>query len=113
MPRPCRSANSCGSRSDRILGFVYCGPSPDTDADPETTGQILSIHVDPELTGHGIGRMLMGKATELMRAHGFAFATLWVVTDNHRARRFYENLDWRLDGSPAAGGARRRRGGRR
>ena len=30
---------------------------------------------------------------------GFREATLWVVRENDRARRFYEALGWALDGA--------------
>jgi ribosomal protein S18 acetylase RimI-like enzyme len=33
-----------------------------------------------------------------LRSHGFEEAVLWVLEDNPRTRRFYEQAGWRLDG---------------
>jgi ribosomal protein S18 acetylase RimI-like enzyme len=85
--------------SGSVCGFVYLGPSPDPDEDPDTTGQVLSIHVDPRMAGRGIGSRLMARAVASLRAAGYAAATLWVVAENRRARRFYEGLGWRVDGA--------------
>ncbi|MGH8873666.1 MAG: GNAT family N-acetyltransferase [Acidimicrobiia bacterium] len=83
----------------RVCGFVHVGPSPDSDDDPGTTGQILSIHVEPEVTGGGIGSRLMARAMASLHAAGYTAATLWVVAENRRAGAFYERLGWRLDGA--------------
>lgn len=85
--------------SEGVLGFVHLGPSPDPDDDPESTGQVLAIHVDPDLVGGGIGGLLMSHAIDSLRGSGYRDATLWVVTWNLRARTFYERLGWRLDGA--------------
>lgn len=82
-----------------VVGFIYFGPSPDADHDPTTTGQVLSLHVDPDLTNRGIGRRLIQHALDGFRGAGCASATLWVVAENRRSRGFYERLGWRPDGS--------------
>ena len=84
---------------DRIVGFVHLGPSPDADHDPGSTGHVYSIHVEPDVTGTGIGRRLLDAALRQLRADGCSLATLWVVVDNHRARRFYDQLGWQPDGT--------------
>ena len=87
------------ARTDsRVVGFVHLGPSPDAEHDPHSTGHIFSIHVDPDVVGTGVGRALMDAAMRRLRADGFVLATLWVVVDNQRARRFYTKLGWRPDG---------------
>ncbi len=82
-----------------LVGFVYCGPSPDPDDDPRQVGQILSIHVDPASTGRGVGRALMAEAIRTMRSDGHRTASLWVVDTNTRAKDFYERLGWQHDGA--------------
>ena len=41
----------------------------------------------------------MDAALRQLRADGCSIATLWVVVDNHRARRFYDQLGWQPDGT--------------
>ncbi len=48
--------------------------------------------------GTGAGRLLMSAFVERLRESGFEDATLWVLDDNPRARRFYEAAGWTLDG---------------
>ena len=83
---------------ERVVGFAYVGPSDDSAADPGT-GHIYSLHVDPDLQRHGIGRRLLDETMHRFAAAGNTAATLWVVTDNHTARRFYERLGWAPDGT--------------
>ena len=83
---------------DQVCGFVYFGPSPDPDDDPETVGHVLSIHVSSNLTGRGVGTRLMKAAIAGFVAEARNAVTLWVVADNDGARRFYERLSWRRDG---------------
>ena len=83
---------------DRVVGFVHLGQSPDDDADG-TTGHIYSVHVDPDLTGRGIGGQLVAAATTALGSDGYRAATLWVLAGNERARRFYQRLGWQGDGS--------------
>ncbi len=40
----------------------------------------------------------MNTAIDELRALGVREAVLWVLRDNRRARRLYENLGWRDDG---------------
>lgn len=82
---------------DRLIGFIRIGPSPDDDAD-ETTGHIFSVHVDPDLTGSGVGsRLVEAAVSELSLKH--RTATLWALSENEPAHRFYERLGWRRDGA--------------
>lgn len=82
----------------RLVGFALLGPTPDTDHDPATTGHVFAIHVDPQATGQGVGAVLLGGAVDALADAGYGAATLWVVGDNRRARRFYERAGWTPDG---------------
>lgn len=82
----------------RVAGFAYIGPSEDGDAGAGT-GHVFSLHVDPDLHRHGIGRRLLDETVRRFAAAGYRAATLWVVVDNEPARRFYERLGWTLDGA--------------
>jgi GntR family transcriptional regulator len=83
---------------ERVVGFAYVGPSDDNAADPGT-GHVYSLHVDPDVHRHGIGRRLLDETMRRFAAAGHEVATLWVVTENEPARRFYERLGWTPDGT--------------
>ena len=81
--------------TEDLSGFVGVGPSRDVEGE----GELYAIYVDPQQWGTGRGRTLMERGLEELRAQGFEEATLWVLEDNPRARRFYEAAGWRLDGA--------------
>lgn len=83
---------------DGIVGFVALGPSRDDEA-VAATGEVYAIYADPGVWGLGVGRHLMERANEELRAAGFREATLWVIETNARARRFYTIAGWTTDGA--------------
>lgn len=84
---------------DRVVAFVYFGPAPDEEGSSDRSGHVFSVHADPGFTGRGIGAALMAHVVMEMSDAAFVDATLWVVTGNPGARRFYERLGWRSDGA--------------
>ncbi len=88
-------------RDGNIVGFGGAGPSRDVDGE----GELYSIYVDPSEWGGGAGRMLMDETLSFLGAR-FDAATLWVLRDNPRARRFYEKYGWFADGETKAADAR-------
>jgi ribosomal protein S18 acetylase RimI-like enzyme len=80
-------------------GFVAVQPTRDPGADPAVTGEITAIYLLPAHQGSGAGRELMAAAVEHLTSAGFRRATLWVLTTNVRARRFYEAAGWLPDGA--------------
>ena len=92
-----RSAFLVAASRGTVLGFASVGPSRDPDA--RSAGELYSIYVDPDHWGSGHGRALIAEAEARLRSAGFAEATLWVLGDNPRARRFYEAAGWTLDGA--------------
>ncbi|MGZ4541139.1 MAG: N-acetyltransferase family protein [Blastococcus sp.] len=95
---PVRGALLAESGGGETVGFVDLVPSRDGDA-AAATGEVTSLYVVPEHWGAGIGRALMTGAVDRLREAGFAQATLWVLRDNTRARRFYELAGWATDGT--------------
>jgi ribosomal protein S18 acetylase RimI-like enzyme len=79
-------------KDGRVTGFVSVGDSRDEPG----RGELFAIYVLPEAWGSGAGPDLMATALEALR--GYPSATLWVLEDNPRARRFYEREGWILDG---------------
>jgi GNAT superfamily N-acetyltransferase len=81
----------------RVLGFATVGPSRDEDG----VGELYAIYVEPVEWSTGTGRMLLRRAEELLGAE-YDEASLWVLDENPRARRFYEAFGWAPDGGRKA-----------
>lgn len=55
---------------------------------------IRHVAVHPDHWGAGLASAAIRTAQLDMAARGTTTATLWVLTENHRARRLYEHLGW-------------------
>ncbi len=84
-------------RGDIVIGFASVGPSRDEIG----VGELYAIYVDPDVWSTGAGRALLRRAEEQLR-DAYDDATLWVLVDNPRARRFYELAGWTPDGARKA-----------
>ena len=62
-------------------------------------GELLALYALPEVWGSGAAAGLMRVCEAAFREEGREEATLWVLEDNPRARRFYEREGWELDGA--------------
>ena len=80
----------------RVLGFGSQGPSRDGDAPPRTA-EVYALYVLPDLWGQGLGRGLLERVMADAAELGLHRMSLWVLTANHPARRFYETLGFRDD----------------
>ncbi|MET9833703.1 GNAT family N-acetyltransferase [Streptomyces sp. NPDC006385] len=78
-----------------IVGFASFGPSQDI----PVTAEIGTLYAMPEVWGTGSGRQLMLATLAAIGQAGYTQATLWVLEDNERARRFYEAAGWGADGA--------------
>jgi GNAT superfamily N-acetyltransferase len=56
--------------------------------------QLRQLSVHPEYWGSGLAGTLVEAALDDMAAGGAEQATLWVLTANARARRFYQRTGW-------------------
>jgi ribosomal protein S18 acetylase RimI-like enzyme len=81
----------------QVRGFVWTGDNRDEPG----KGELFAIYVLPDAWGSGAGSALMTAALEALS--GYASATLWVLEDNPRARRFYEREGWIADGGRREG----------
>jgi ribosomal protein S18 acetylase RimI-like enzyme len=79
---------------DPVIGFASVGPSRDEPG----VGELYAIYVEPPAWSTGAGRALLERAEERLAAD-YEEATLWVLEDNPRARRFYELAGWAADGA--------------
>jgi GNAT superfamily N-acetyltransferase len=91
--------NLVAEQMGAIGGFVSVGPARDPDLDATRVGELWALYLEPLLWGKGIGRLLFERGVELLRTSGFEAFVLWVLTDNVRARRFYERRGMELDGA--------------
>ncbi len=62
------------------------------------SGELVSLYLLPEYMGRGYGRLLLEAAVKLLAKHGFQDVLLWVLEDNHKARRFYETAGFAASG---------------
>jgi len=83
--------------ADTICGHVTTGRCRDDDL--QVGGEIWALYVDPSRWGGGIGRRLITAGCAHLRSRGYDMAALWVLSGNDRARRFYESVGWRCDGT--------------
>ncbi|MFJ5989606.1 GNAT family N-acetyltransferase [Lentzea sp. NPDC092896] len=73
-----------------VAGFVAVGPS----REPDAAFELYAIYVLPSAWDTGLGYELARAALE-----GQQDVVLWVFDENPRARRFYERLGFRADGT--------------
>lgn len=81
------------------VGFASVAPCDDPDADPQVTGALGILAVDPAQRGHGHGSRLLSAAGETMRISQFATAVCWLPEQDAAQRRFLESAGWALDGA--------------
>ncbi|MEV0121828.1 GNAT family N-acetyltransferase [Streptomyces sp. NPDC050703] len=90
----------------RVVGHVSLAPGAAGDVAPglwsaragvdvRTTAVVGRLFVAPDARGHGIGALLMGRATREARARGL-HPVLDVVSSDASAAALYERLGWRL-----------------
>jgi GNAT superfamily N-acetyltransferase len=61
-------------------------------------GVLRTLYVMPAFWSRGIGSTLHDLALVRLRETNVEEARLWTLTENHRARAFYEKRGWRLTG---------------
>jgi RimJ/RimL family protein N-acetyltransferase len=84
---------------DRVVGFAHIQECRDVDCNADRIGEVWAIYLTPDAWGTGAGRALMTAALRWLTDLGYLQATLWVLDDNARARRFYEAAGFRPDGA--------------
>ena len=75
--------------------WINFGKSRDDDLDA-TDAEIWALYVAPPFWSKGIGLQLLLKAKDCMRSQGFSSCSLWVLSENFRAVRFYEMVGFKL-----------------
>lgn len=70
------TSSFCGSRLQHFDGW----------------GEVISIYLLPDHMGKGYGKRLMESVIAELKKLGYEDVFLWVLEENERARRFYENF---------------------
>ena len=63
------------------------------------TGELYTLYVAPAHWSTGAGRALTDAALDGLRAAGYRRVVLWTLTENARARRFYDKAGFAPDGA--------------
>lgn len=71
-----------------VVGWIAFGRSRDPGASAQVA-EIWALYVHPDHWSAGVGRALWHAARTRLIESGFHSTTLWVLTGNPRARRFY------------------------
>lgn len=79
-----------------VVGFASGGP--ERDGDTIYLGELYTVYLLEEHQSRGLGRQLVSAVAQRLLADGFSSMLLWVLEDNHGARRFYESLEGELVG---------------
>jgi GNAT superfamily N-acetyltransferase len=93
-----------------IVGYASFGPETDvlsapwphpltTDGEDGGVAELYALYVRPAWWSTGTGRALMERVLTKSAGAGYLSITLWVLRDNHRARRFYERAGFAPDGA--------------
>lgn len=82
----------------RVGGFVSFGPQHGDASWLGYAGEVYMLYLLPELVGRGHGRALLRRAFDELTRCRCHWVVVWVLANNHRARRFYEREGLRLDG---------------
>lgn len=83
--------------AEQIAGFCHISASRDPGA--EGAAEITCIYVDPRSLRKGHGRQLISAALSFASIQDFGEVTLWVLSENHAARQFYQAMGFHPDGA--------------
>ena len=83
--------------SGEVVGMVRVARSKGrTSESGPISAELTGMHVSPDLTGRGIGKLLMQRSLDFIREQNFGRVVLGVIAANAGARRFYELHGWVL-----------------
>ena len=68
-------------------------------------GELDTIAVSPSVWRSGVGKALMGRALEALRADDYRSAALWTLSRYPLGESFYVSTGWRLNGATRAEGS--------
>jgi ribosomal protein S18 acetylase RimI-like enzyme len=90
-PEPGSAIYIAEDETGKQAGFLHLQTQTDY-FNGEKIAYISDLAVDSAFEGQGIGRILLNKAEEWARVQGCSLLTLYVFSNNLRARKVYEKL---------------------
>jgi GNAT superfamily N-acetyltransferase len=110
LARPAVGGDPAVAPVTEVVGYASYGPERDADGTPgpfpggqdsagAAVAELYALYVAPDWWSTGTGRALMDRVLAEVRAEGYLRIVLWVLTENARARRFYERCGFRLSGA--------------
>ncbi len=75
-----------------LVGFCNAGPSRREGA---AVGELYEIYIVDRAKRFGLGREMFERVTDWCRANRMSQMIVWVLDNNHHARRFYEAMGGR------------------
>ncbi|AUS98388.1 GNAT family N-acetyltransferase [Clostridium thermosuccinogenes] len=83
---------------DKAVGLMCIGRCRDEDKD-DTYGEIWGLYLLPEYWNKGIGSYFINWGLNELKNRGYKKVTLWVLEENLNARKFYEKMGFKHDGT--------------
>ena len=77
-----------------IVGLCDAGPAR---RPGRWSGEIYALYLVHHAKRHGLGRELFDATNTWLRANGMRSLVIWVLDNNHHARRFYDAMGGRED----------------
>ena len=76
----------------QVVGWISVGASRDEEAAGANTGEVMAIYVLARYWQAGVGLALWNAGLQVLMAQGYECLTLWVLSRNERAIRFYRRM---------------------
>ncbi len=82
-----------------IVGFAAHAPANEPDHEAETTGELLTLLVDPAHGRAGHGSRLLAATVDHLREDGCTTAVTWLFAADETLRGFLASAGWAPDGA--------------
>ncbi|NWC77050.1 GNAT family N-acetyltransferase [Pseudomonas sp. P7759] len=76
----------------QVVGWISVGASRDEEAAGANTGEVMAIYVLAKYWQAGVGLALWNAGLQFLMEQGYECLTLWVLSRNERAVRFYRRV---------------------
>ncbi|HEY4314833.1 MAG TPA: GNAT family N-acetyltransferase [Actinomycetes bacterium] len=84
---------------DRVVGFAALTPAGDPDTLPALDGELIALHVDPQVQGAGHGSRLVNAVADVARDDGVHHLHAWLADAEVALRKFLVASGWDYDGA--------------